>query len=260
MTTETIWPAVQRHAWKYTQRPDPRVHPISILLVHATRSGIRGRTSAQDYSATKNWFMSAGNRFESDGGGVYAGMTNKIIGDGGKLCVAVPEQFTPTYSAGHIDPIAISYEVAQATNDTPFDPLDLERLETELANDAKRYGIPARHIEFLSGDNRERPGIAYHDGSANGRAWGKSDPGPMFGSRIEFAARVRAAMEGNMPTAEYEELFDRDEAIKTVLKQVNDRAVAALTALFDLATFVYGDNDARTLDVAQRLKALEDDK
>lgn len=178
---ESIWSQIKPHVWKY----EPRIERISVVLVHATRSGLPNRTSALEYSSTKNWFISPHNRTVDAAGRVSAGMTNAVIGDGGKLCIALPDEFYPTWSAGHMDPIAWSVEIAQANNGDPYHPLDIERAEHEIAAKCRKYGIPAKSIQYMEGDNQQAPGIAYHDRSRNGTILGKSDPGssPPFNDR-----------------------------------------------------------------------------
>lgn len=86
---------------------------------------------------------------------------------------------------------------------------------------------------------------------AHNELWGTACPS----QRIPWAEYEEG---DELSSPEYDALFQRDEDIKAVLKQVNDRCLAALNALFALAKHVYGDNDPQTKDIEQRLKALED--
>lgn len=188
--TESIWEDIQHHTWKYAQRGTPIVG----ALVHATRSAIPNNPTQREYEACKNWFKSPSNRTVDSQGRVSAGMTHAVIGGGGKFCVVLPDEMYPTWSAGHMDTGGFwSVEIAQGTNDTPFDPLDIERAQHEIAKKAKLHGFPAKHIPFMDGDNRQAPGIAYHDASRNGVILGKSDPGkmPPFDNRLLFVAGIQ---------------------------------------------------------------------
>ena len=184
MTTESIWTYIQRHYWKYRER----IEPIRLILIHTTRGPI---SMNLQYIATKNWFISRDNRSKD---GTWASMASKIIGATGILCEVMPDNRFPTWSAGHMDPIAISYELAQPDNDTPLTEACLNRAALEVARDCLKYNIPARVLPYVSEDNHEQPGIARHDRSANGNHWGKSDPGDLFDDRA-FEIRVQHHME-----------------------------------------------------------------
>lgn len=188
---ETIWPQVQRHRWKYA----PRAQPVRLILIHATRGRVR---MALQYPATINWQVSPNNKVVEESGAVWGSMSSRIISHEGQLCISVPDEYHPTWSAGHMDPIAISYELAQPSWQSAFTPACLERAALEVAKDCLRFDIPPVVLPYVSGDNHEAPGIARHDRSANGRKWGKSDPGKMFDDRA-FEARVRYHMETLMP-------------------------------------------------------------
>ena len=153
---------------------------------------------ALQYQATKNWQVSPNNRSPD---GAWASMSSRIISDVGQHCVTMPDEFYPTWSAGHMDPIAVSLELAQPANDVPFTAACLERAAVETAKLCLRYGIPPIVLPFVSGDNHEAPGIARHDRSANGRKWGKSDPGQLFDDRA-FEERVRYQMAKLLTEAE----------------------------------------------------------
>lgn len=119
-STRTFWPQIRPQSWKW--RTDRR--GIFGIIWHATRSGIPGRTAAQEYQSAKWWFASPANRLAPQHGQPYAGIANYLIG-GGRILRAVPEDLVPTHSAGMHDFAAISIEVAQATADEPFDPRDI---------------------------------------------------------------------------------------------------------------------------------------
>lgn len=184
----SIWDRVQRHPWKYRKREyKPRM-----ILLHATR-GAQRYNSVQEFEAMLNWQISPDNIIRGDGE-TYASMANVCIGGGGLLMEIVPDGFYPAYSAGHMDPIAKSYEICQSNDGMPYDLRDIDRLVEEVAEDCVQFGIPPRELIFVSGDNREAPGIARHDRSANGKKYGKSDPGSMFPS-LTFYERVARRVE-----------------------------------------------------------------
>ena len=195
---ETIWPQVSLHTWKYAVRKEP----VRLILLHSTRGD---NTMELQYQATKNWQISPNNKSPD---GTWGSISSRIISHQGQLCVSLPDEYYPTWSGGHMDPIAISYELAQPTDSTPFTEACLERAALEVAKDCLRFNIPAVMLPFVSGDNHEAPGICRHDHTANGLKWGKSDPGKMFDNRA-FEARVKKNMEAPMP-----KILTPEEALK----------------------------------------------
>jgi hypothetical protein len=143
----------------------------------------------KQYIATKNWQISPNNKVVEQNGSVWGSMSSRVISHEGQLCISLPDYVYPTWSAGHMDPIGISYELAQPNNDTPFTDACLERAAIEVAKDCVRFNIPPIILPFVSGNNHEAPGIARHDRSANGIKWGKTDPGSMFDD-LAFQQRV----------------------------------------------------------------------
>lgn len=172
--TESIWNLIRNHTWKYKERTEP----IRLIIIHTTRGPV---SMNLQYPATKNWFISRDNRSAD---GTWASVASKIVGADGTLCEVMPDDYYPTWSAGHMDPIAISYELAQPDNNTPLTEACLDRAAREIARDCFKYDIPAWMLPYVSADNHEAPGIARHDRSANGDYWGKSDPGDLFGQDL----------------------------------------------------------------------------
>ena len=214
-----IWDQVRRHPWKWRRR----TAPIRIILIHATRGGQR-HTTEREFEAMQNWETSPNNRIEvKDGAGnvidVYGSMASCCIGAGGLLMTMMPDDIYPYASAGHMDPIAKSYEVCQSNDGMPYDPRDIDRLVEEVAEDCVQYNIPPRELVFVSGDNHEAPGIARHDRSANGTKWGKSDPGGMFPPNFytRVAARVQQLKNGEEPMTVEERR--RLEAVEQTLER-----------------------------------------
>ncbi len=173
---DDIWPVVRGHAWKWGAG---RVRVAGIIW-HATRSGIPGRTAAQEYASALNWFRSPNNVVRTAAGDPwYGAMAHYVVG-GGRLCRALPEELLPRFSAGAHDFHAISVEVAQATNATPYDPRDIALCRELAAELSERHGFPLGRVPFVDGNNRGWPGEVGHEDTAQGRASGKSDPGPLF--------------------------------------------------------------------------------
>lgn len=186
---EDIWAEVRPHKWKYRRRT---VKPRLIEL-HATRSGIAGRTALQDYGSTKNWSITP-NNFNAEPGDDWASMESYIIG-GGKVCRVLPEEYYAHYSLGHADHLAFSIEIGQNKETTKFKDRDLELAAQLCAELSDKYDIPVRVLSWLSADNHEAPGYVRHDRSANGKRWDKTDPGKLFDDRA-FEAAVRRFQQG----------------------------------------------------------------
>lgn len=187
---DDIWSDVEPHEWKWRRRT---VKP-TLIEIHATRSGIAGRTAEQDYGSTLNWAKSPTNIVTEDNGYEWGSIENVVVG-GGKVGRVLPRAITCHYSLGHADPLALSLEIAQATNDTAFEERDLENGAEIVASWCLLYDIPPRILPYLSGDNHEAPGLVRHDRSANGDHWGKSDPGTLFDDDA-FERRVQRYMIG----------------------------------------------------------------
>ena len=180
-----IWPRVQPHRWKWRHR----LQPIRLILIHATRGGQPANTTDREFEAMISWETNPNNIIRpTDGSPPYGSMASKCNGGGGRLLHIMPDTVYPAYSAGHMDPIAKSYEMCQSLGWMKFDGRDVDRAVVEVAEDCIDNKIPPADLLFVSGDNREAPGIARHDRSANGRVYGKSDPGDNWPA--DFVARV----------------------------------------------------------------------
>lgn len=173
---DDLWPHVSAHTWKWQRgRVD-----VAGIIWHATRSGIPGRTAAQEYASALNWFRSANNVVRDAAGNPwYGAMAHYVIG-GGRVCRAVPEELVPRFSAGIHDFRAISVEVGQATRATPFDSADLDLCRGLALELSSRYGFPLGRIPYVDAANVGWPGEVGHEDTAQGRKQGKSDPGPLF--------------------------------------------------------------------------------
>ena len=179
-----IWPQVRLDDWKYRTR----TRPITLVEIHCTRSGIPGRTPANEYGSTINWSLTP-NNINRVPGDDWASMESFICG-AGQVCRVLADNVYPHYSLGHADPEAISIEIGQNLQGTAFDPRDLQNAAQICAYFSERNGIPVRVLDWLSADNHEAPGYVRHDRSRNGQISGKSDPGRRFNDR-DFEALVR---------------------------------------------------------------------
>jgi len=215
MITETIFSNVPHHLYAF------RTKPIRIVIIHATRGGTS--SSGWEYIATKNWFTSPNNP---------GAMASRIIGPNGEHCIALPDSRIPQWSAGYgsigppteylLDDYAISYEVAQPNNDTPFTDAQYERLAIEAAKDCKTYGIPAVLLDSRGGQFYPVPaGITRHDRTANGVKLGKSDPGKMWDDN-RFMTLLKSKLS---PPPVQEDWFDMatEEELRTIIREEIDK-------------------------------------
>lgn len=170
--TMSIWEDVQGHDWKFR----PRAREIDALLWHCTRGGQR-YPGWKEFSASLNWFRSPNNitkvaRFEP-----YAGISHVVIGPE-HICEVVPLDRIPAWSSHPADEHAISVEVCQSN---PGQPIE----EATIANCVKfarwckdEYGIEL--VRTTPESDWAWTGMTGHEDLVQGKASGKSDPGPVF--------------------------------------------------------------------------------
>jgi hypothetical protein len=183
---------VQPPPWLYKPR---EIWPPRIIAIHATRSGQIGPTwdLAKEFGATVNWFESTANQARDKNGNLlgYGACASNIIGGNGELGIVLSDDLRPTWGMGFgapgaittwpVDYYAISYEVCQATIYTPFTDAQYNRLAFECWMRHVLYGIPMVFLPYLTQTENPVPaGITRHDNCANGKYYGKSDPGPLF--------------------------------------------------------------------------------
>ena len=173
---DDAWPVVRPHRWKWqTGRVD-----VSGIIWHATRSGIAGRSAADEYGSTLNWFRSPHNLVRDAAGNPWYGALAHYVIGGGRICRVLPEELVPRFSAGIHDFRAMSVEVAQATNEDEFDARDIALCRAIAGELSQRYGFALGRIPFVDASNQGWPGEVGHEDTAQGRQQGKSDPGPRF--------------------------------------------------------------------------------
>lgn len=197
-----------------------REMPPRIMLIHSTRSGQRWGLD-REWQATVNWFESPNNRAKDRDGNLldYGACSSHVIGGDGERGVAWADDYRPTWSAGWgmiygwaLDHYAVSYEVCQPTADVPFTDAQYRRLGFELARLHRAYGVALVTLPYLTQLEDPVPsGVTRHDNCANGRAYGKTDPGPLFDdARVIAEARRFLGQEDDMVTeAEVKALIDK---------------------------------------------------
>lgn len=194
--TMSIWEDVQGHDWKFR----PRAREIDALLWHCTRGG-QWYPGWKEFNASLNWFRSPNNitkvaRFEP-----YAGISHVVIGPE-HICEVVPLDRIPAFSSHPADEHAISVEVCQSN---PGQPIE----EATIANCVKfarwckdEYGIEL--VRTTPESDWAWTGMTGHEDLVQGKASGKSDPGPVF-----WAAFMEALEDEGMELRERVERLER---------------------------------------------------
>lgn len=195
MIRDSIWPQVQPHEWKWRLRRPGR---ITGILWHTTRGGqwYDGNTELGAYI---NWCRSPNNRV-SHTGGDYARIASYGIGPG-RIVECVPDDYVPAWSSYPSDLHVLSVEVAQSNPGQFIERETIEACVVFAREKARQYGFPLTRV--FPSDDGEWTGMAGHEDTVQGRAQGKTDPGP------EFWAPFLAALAGEEPMTPEERIeFD----------------------------------------------------
>ena len=187
MIRDSLWPQVRQHAWKY----QVRTAPITGILWHSTR-GNQGYPGEIELGAYMNWAKSPNNKIQD-----YAGIASYGIGPG-RIVECVPDQWVPRFSSWPSDASKVSVEIAQSNRGQAIEPETIEACVVFAKEKAAEYGFPLTRV-FPVNDSTW-VGMAGHEDTVQGKASGKSDPGP------EFWVPFMAALEDDMTQEEREEL------------------------------------------------------
>jgi len=204
----------------------PRVLPISLICIHATRGDA---PMDVQYQATVDWFTRAPNL------GGFGPTADIVIGAQGERAEVVGWRETHSaFAAGYggkgsilqyaVDEVAIAIEVAQPAWQEPYTDAAIAELVEFLRPIVAEFQIPLVHVGYWDQDRyADVPrGFLGHEDTANGNRLGKSDPGPLF---------------------PWDELFNR---------------LAAQPPAIDLTPFGEGDGavEIRELDQGESISAL----
>lgn len=202
----TIWHDVRAHEWKFTRR----TRPIVGIVWHTTR-GNQGYPGKKELSAFVNWAISPNNK-NTRSGSPAAGISNYGIGPG-EIIEVIPDTYEARFSSWPADTIALSVEVAQSNKGQRIEPETIAACVAFAREKAAQYGFPL--VRVFPTNDRTWTGMTGHEDTIQGKAQGKSDPGP------EFWGPFMAALneEEGMASEEYTALLARIEEL--------ERAVAA---------------------------------
>lgn len=173
--TDTVWPQVRAHSWKYR----PRTRDITGILWHCTRGG-QWYDGDTELGAYMNWCKSPNNRnpgAPSMGIEPYAGIASAGIGPG-RIIECVPDGYLPAWSSWPSDETKISVEVAQSNPGQPIEAATIASCVEYARAMAARYGFPLERV--MPVNDWTWVGMAGHEDTVQGRASGKTDPGPEF--------------------------------------------------------------------------------
>lgn len=222
--TDSVWPWVQPHQWKHMAR----TAPITGILWHCTRGG-QWYDGNIELGAYLNWCKSPNNRV-AYAGGDYAGIASYGIGPG-RIVECVPDDRIPRYSSWPSDRTKLSVEVAQSNPGQPIEAATIEACVRYAKAKAEEYGFPLTRVFPVNDD--DWTGMSGHEDTVQGKASGKSDPGP------EFWVPFMAALEEESMTPEERAKLDAVYAALTggvpgVIEKWNENGNSVLVAYTDL--------------------------
>lgn len=188
----------------YERRPIRAVNPwlvrslpnrkqlIAGATLHITASG---KAEGDDGPRTEGWWSNP----QNDKGGWGSVADWLIYEDGTQVYVTDTDREYGAWTAGFgEDPETwalgirfVQIELAKGTVAEPWNPAQIDSAAQLVAELSKRYSFPLVRVEYEDQVGEPIPGINTHAGSANGRAYGKVDPGDNF-PWDTFLAKARA--------------------------------------------------------------------
>ena len=218
---------VTPNAWLKVSMPNRRIRGVQL---HCTRSGV---SHGDDGLRTEQWAANHSNVQGVDSWNRWGSFQDVIIcEDGTRILCTQWDSESPTYGAGYgsdgtwnASEHYLQVEIAQGKTDAPFYEAQIESVAEFCADMGERYGFdPLHRIPFLDQTGVPPQGICTHEDSANGRKYGKSDPGYMF-NWDRFFGYVRAFQftppEGEMTREEVAQMID-DHFAQTIVPRLQN--------------------------------------
>lgn len=218
---------------------------IAGVMLHSTRSG---KVLADEGERTEGWWNNPINKVnDNPPWGSYADVL--LFKDGTQVICTDHDTEYAAWTAGYgaesgtwaAGMYYIQIELPQGTLEEEFPAAVIDSVAQITAEYSLRYNFPIVRLPYLTQKGDRPRGITSHDNCANGRAYGKSDPGPLFpwATFLDTAIKYRAGTAVPEPT-------DLERAVQKL-----GVALAATEAKVDRL------NDAVVL--RQKLRRLADD-
>lgn len=198
MTTYERRPIKAHNPW-LKRSYQSRGQVIAGVTIHITASG---EPDGDDGPRTEGWW----NNPQNDKGGWGSFADALIYEDGTQVeCTDIDHEFA-AWTAGYgtdqrtwaLGILFIQLELAKGTIAEPWRPEQIDSAAQWVAEWSRKYDFPLERVEYEDQLGPPIRGINTHAGSANGRAYGKADPGENFpwDEFLAKARRYRAEMEG----------------------------------------------------------------
>lgn len=185
MTKYERRPIKAHSPWLVREMPN-RGKEIAGLMVHITASGKKGNPT--ECSGTENWWNNPTNKHnDTPDWGSYADML--FCASGTQIVCTDTDTEYAAWTAGYgaagtgTWPAGMHYiqcELAIGTIHEEFPDAMIDSFAQYAAEQSLKYDFPLTRIAFLKQVGEKPRGICTHEDSANGKVYGKQDPGPMF--------------------------------------------------------------------------------
>ena len=160
----------------------PYLRRPKIVVMHATRSGIESKTDAEELTSTLNWFTNP-----------RGASAQWVLSELERVRVVADDLIA--WHSTYLNGGSWGIEMTQPTIDRPF----TDGHYTNAALVGQHYvtlGVAPVWLNYWDG-NLSASGFVAHEDTVQGRASGKSDPGPKFNR-----SRFIAGLEDDMVTSE----------------------------------------------------------
>lgn len=199
---------------------------IAGVMLHCTRSG--RANNPMEFEGTEGWWSNPNNKVGNgdDAYGSYADwLVDNQTGEQVQCTAVSVDEFAKwtagyggagTWAAGHY---YIQIEICQALQSDGFTEIAIDSTAQLTADLAHLFDFPLVRLPYLTQTGTPPRGITAHDNCANGRIYGKSDPGDNFPWE-SFLSKAKAYYNG---TGEEEPMTPQERAEFEDLKMRNKR-------------------------------------
>lgn len=146
-------------------RLSPNINPYPVrgqtVFIHCTRSD--QPFNFQEYEGTLNYMSEPGTT-----------SSHWVVGRLGQKARVVPDD-VQAWHASYMNEYAWGIEVCQSTEEGPFPQVQLAALVEICKGYMADFGVPPVRVM-----DEDTPGFIGHEDSAQGKSYGKTDPGPLF--------------------------------------------------------------------------------